>query len=166
MKTIVAVVVVLIVLAGGGYALVKHNDNKNSAKSTTSTSSSSYGTTTPSASSSSSNQSAAVNNAVLTTKSSSSVGSYLADTNGNALYTYGADSNGVSNCTGSCLAAWPAYEDTGTTTGLPANVSTLKRSDDGKIQFTYKGKPLYTFASDSQGQVTGNGVSNFSVAKP
>ena len=165
MNKVIAIVIVLVVLAGGGYALVKHNDSKNKTNSTTS--SSAYGASSSSnTGSSSSNQAASGNNAVLTTKSSSSVGSYLADSSGNALYTYGSDSSGVSNCNGSCLAAWPAYAETGATTGLPANVSTLKRSDDGKIQFTYKGMPLYTFTSDSSGQVTGDGVSNFHVAKP
>jgi predicted lipoprotein with Yx(FWY)xxD motif len=54
----------------------------------------------------------------------------------------------------------------GSTTGLPANISTIKRSDNGQIQYTYKGMPLYYFASDTKGQVTGNAVSGFYVAKP
>ncbi|HTB48698.1 MAG TPA: hypothetical protein VK712_01300 [Verrucomicrobiae bacterium] len=83
-----------------------------------------------------------------------------------ALYTYGADTSGTSNCTGSCLSSWPAYQDTGSTAGLPTGISTIKRTDNGEIQYTYNGMPLYTFVGDSSGQVTGNGVSNFSVAKP
>ena len=35
----------------------------------------------------------------------------------------------------------------------------------GAIQVTYKGKPLYTFASDSPGQTTGQGVAGFQVVK-
>lgn len=168
MRKIAAVVVIVIVLAGGAYALVKHNNDKN--KNTGSSySSSGYGSTSSSSSnkgSSSSSQSPAINNAIVVTKTNSSVGAYLAEPSGQALYTYGADSNGVSNCTAACLSAWPAYVDTGATTGLPANFSTIKRTDNGQVQFTYKGKPLYTFVSDGNGQVTGNGVSNFSVAKP
>ena len=122
--------------------------------------------TTSTNNSGSQGQAAAVNNAVLTTKTSSSVGQYLADPSGKALYTYGADSSGVSNCKGSCLASWPAYVATGSTTNLPQGVSTIKRSDNGQTQYTYNGMPLYYFVSDGQGQVTGNGVSNFSVAKP
>jgi predicted lipoprotein with Yx(FWY)xxD motif len=153
--------IVIIVVAAGGYAIF-HKSSK--------TSSPSY--STPANTKSSSGQAAsaannaAVNNAVLTTKSNSSVGSYLADPNGNTLYTYGSDSSGTSNCTGSCISTWPAYKDTGATTGLPTNVSTIKRSDNGQTQYTYKGKPLYIFSSDSKGQVTGDGVNNFSVAKP
>ncbi len=100
------------------------------------------------------------------TKTSSSLGQYLADPNGKALYTYGADSSGVSNCTGACLANWPAYQDSGSTTNLPTGVGTIKRADNGQTQYTYQGLPLYYFVNDSQGQVTGNGISRFQVAKP
>lgn len=146
---IALIIVVVIVVAGGAYMLL-HKSSKST-------------TTTKSASSTSA---AAVNNAVLITKTDSSVGQYLADPSGKALYTYNADTSGVSNCTGSCLTAWPAYVDTGSTTGLPAGVSTIKRTDNGQVQYTYNGMPLYYFVSDSSGQVTGNGVQNFSVAKP
>jgi predicted lipoprotein with Yx(FWY)xxD motif len=75
------------------------------------------------------------------------------------------DSNGVSNCSGSCLTNWPIYEATATT-DLPANVTVITRSD-GKKQYAYKGMPLYYFSGDtSAGQVTGDGVNNFHVAKP
>lgn len=161
MRTVIAIVVALVIVAGGAYALVKHNDNKSNSGSN------GYSYNSSSSQTASGNsQSPAVNNAVVITKTDSKVGSYLAEPDGTALYTYTQDSNGVSNCTGSCLAAWPAYSDSGATTGLPANIGTIKRSDDGKIQFTYKGLPLYTFVSDGKGQVTGNGVSGFQVAKP
>jgi predicted lipoprotein with Yx(FWY)xxD motif len=117
---------------------------------------------------SSSNQSASptVNNAVLTTKNNSALGLYMVDPSGKALYIYRGDSSGVSNCTGSCLVNWPAYLNTSTSTNLPQGVSTIKRTDNGQTQYTYMGMPLYYFARDSQGQVTGNGVNNFSVATP
>lgn len=147
--------IVLIILVVGGFVLFHK-----STKPTTTT------TSTSTSSKSSQAQTAAVNNAVLKTKTSSSVGQYLTDPSGNPLYTYGGDSSGSSNVSGSLLASWPAYQDTGSTTGLPTNVSTIKRTDNGQTQFTYKGMPLYTFVSDSPGQVTGNGVSNFQIAKP
>jgi predicted lipoprotein with Yx(FWY)xxD motif len=109
---------------------------------------------------------AAVNNAVLKTKTSASISQYLVGTTGNALYTYGGDSSGKSTCTGQCLTIWPAYVDTGSTTGLPKGVGVIKRTDNGQEQYTYNGHPLYYFASDSAGQVTGNGESDFSVAVP
>ena len=160
--TIFGVVVVAALVVGG--IAIFHKSSKTTPSSsastyTTSPSNKKPTTTTPT-------QTTTVNNAVLTTKTDSSVGSYLADSSGNALYTYSGDSSGVRNCTGSCLANWPAYKDTGATTGLPTNVSTIKRTDNGQTQYTYKGMPLYSFASDTKGQVTGNGVSGFAVAKP
>jgi predicted lipoprotein with Yx(FWY)xxD motif len=121
---------------------------------------------TTTSNSSASNSAAVVNNAVFTTKSNSSVGQYLVASNGMALYTYGGDSSGVSNVTGALLVSWPAYQDTGSTTNLPSGVSTIKRTDNGQTQYIYNGMPLYFFTADSSGQVTGNGVSNFNVAKP
>ena len=146
---IALIIVVVIVVAGGAYMLL-HKSNKPATTSKTSTT-----TNVP-----------AINNAVLITKTNSSLGQYLADPSGKALYTYNADTSGVSNCTGSCLASWPAYVDKGSTTGLPSGVSTIKRTDNGQIQYTYNGMPLYYFVSDGTGQVTGNGVQNFSAAKP
>jgi predicted lipoprotein with Yx(FWY)xxD motif len=149
-NSILIAVIVVVVVVAGGYALMNKSDNK-TASTTQSTSKSS---------------SPVVNNAVLITKTDSKVGQYLADPSGKALYTYGSDTSGVSNCTGSCLTNWPAYQDTGSTANLPAGVSTIKRSDNGQTQYAYNGKPLYYFVSDGKGQVTGNGVDNFSVAKP
>lgn len=101
---------------------------------------------------------------IIQTMTTSNVGSYLADSSGAALYTYGGDSSGTSNVSGSLLASWPAYQAT-STSSLPANVTVIKRSD-GTSQYAYKGLPLYTFVGDSSGQVTGDGVADFHVAKP
>jgi predicted lipoprotein with Yx(FWY)xxD motif len=142
------VLVVVVVVAVGGY-LVWHSSQSNKTA-----------TAPPSS------PGAVVNNTVVITKTSSSAGSYLSDPSGRTLYTYASDTAGVSNCTGGCLSAWPAYTDSGATTGLPANISTIKRTDNGQVQYTYNGKPLYFFAGEAAGQVTGNGVSGFYVAKP
>jgi len=89
-----------------------------------------------------------------------------------ALYTYGPDHGATqSACTGPCSQAWPPLTvPSGTTpaagTGVPGVLGTARQSD-GVIQVTYDGHLLYTFQSDSSpGQVTGNGVAGFSVAKP
>lgn len=150
-NSIIIAIIILIVVIGGGYVIFHKSGYKTPAASSANASTSS----TP-----------AVNNAVLTTKTNSSLGQYLADPSGKALYAYGSDTSGVSNCTGSCLSAWPAYQDKGATTDLPAGVGTITRTDNGQVQYTYNGLPLYYFASDSPGQVTGNGVSGFTAAKP
>lgn len=110
-------------------------------------------------------------NLTLGESTDSSLGSYLVAYNGMTLYTYGSDGVGVSNCTGSCATTWPPYT-VSTTTGLVAEspisgtIATLTRAD-GSQQVTYNGMPLYFFASDTApGQISGNGVGGFSVAKP
>lgn len=152
-NTIIIAVIVVVVVVGGGYALMHKSDKK-----TSSTASSGQNVSQSNA--------PAVNNAVLITKTDSKLGQYLADPSGKALYTYNADSSGVSNCTGSCIATWPAYQDTGSTANLPAGIGTIKRSDNGQTQYTYNGMPLYYFVSDSARKVTGDGVDNFKIAKP
>ncbi|HET8991570.1 MAG TPA: hypothetical protein VFN31_00860 [Candidatus Saccharimonadales bacterium] len=102
---------------------------------------------------------------IIQTKTAANVGKYLADSSGNALYIYGGDTKGVSNCSGACLASWPVYSPTSSSASLPANISIITRADGSK-QYAYKGMPLYTFTGDSPGQVTGDGVSNFHIAKP
>ena len=89
-----------------------------------------------------------------------------------ALYTYAPDQghSGMSTCTGSCLQAWPALTvPSGTVptggTGVTGTLAAVKQAN-GTYQVTYDGSPLYTFVQDSTpGQVTGNGVARFSVAK-
>src|SRR5579872_3374115 len=118
MMVLIALVVV-VVLAVGGY-FIFHKTKKPASPSTTGSSSA-----------------ASVNDSVLVTKSSSSLGKYLAEPNGMPLYNYGQDTSGVSNCSGSCLASWPAYQDKGSTANLPSGVGTLKRKDNSETQYTY-----------------------------
>ena len=155
MPAIVGVIVVAILVIGG-IAIFHKSSNKTSTTSTSSSSTSKASTPTTASSTS----------PIVQTKTASNVGQYLADNKGRALYTYGADTQGVSNCAGSCLAVWPVYQAAeSSAAALPTNVSIISRSD-GTKQYAYKGLPLYTFSSDSAGQVTGDGVSSFHVAKP
>lgn len=107
-----------------------------------------------------------VNNSIILTKTKSTLGHYLTDPKGNTLYTYSKDSVGVSNCTASCLSIWPAYIDKGAISNLPVDMGVIKRPDNGEYQYTFKGLPLYYYVNDSTGQVTGNGVAGFNVARP
>ena len=145
LKKVIVAIVALAIIGGGGYAIFHKSP-----------------TTAPAAPGSSTTASTG---AIVQTKTASSVGSYLADSSGNALYTYGADTAGTSNCNGSCLYSWPVYDASGAPSTLPANVTVITRSDGSK-QYAYKGMPLYTFTSDAVGNVTGDGVSDFHVAKP
>lgn len=105
-------------------------------------------------------------NQVVQTKTDSKLGQYLADTNGKTLYTYNQDKANTSNCSGDCLTTWPAYKATASSASLPANVGTITRAD-GTVQYTYKTMPLYYYTGDTAaGQINGDGVAGFSVAKP
>lgn len=146
-KKILILVVALAVVIGGGYAIFHKSPAKPAVGSTPATSA------------------PAASGTIVQTKNTSNVGQYLADASGNALYIYGADTQGVSNCSGSCLYLWPIYDAGSAPSSLPANVTVITRSD-GSRQYAYKGLPLYTFTSDSAGHVTGDGVSDFHVAKP
>jgi predicted lipoprotein with Yx(FWY)xxD motif len=101
---------------------------------------------------------------IIQSVTSAKFGQYLADPNGKPLYTYASDTKGVSNCTGACLDNWPIYK-AGATTGLPANITVANRSD-GSSQYAYKDQPLYYYSADPAGQVTGDGLAGFHVAKP
>jgi predicted lipoprotein with Yx(FWY)xxD motif len=96
---------------------------------------------------------------------SNSKGSYLTDEKGMTLYTYSKDTTGVSNCSGKCIANWPAYGPTTQPTGLPTDVTVITRLDKS-LQYAWKGMPLYYFVSDTKaGDVTGDGVGGFTLAK-
>jgi predicted lipoprotein with Yx(FWY)xxD motif len=100
---------------------------------------------------------------------------YLADPAGRTLYVFAQDTVGtastppVSNCTGACLAAWPAFLAGGDVvpTGIdPAKLTTFTRAD-GTQQSAFDGHPLYYFQNDTQpGQINGQGVNSFSTVDP
>lgn len=89
-------------------------------------------------------------------------GEYLADPQGRALYYFKKDEAGKSNCSGDCLANWPAFtqEDFAVPEGFDKeDFDTITREDKGVKQVTYKGFPLYYFTKDQQeGDVNGQGV--------
>ena len=96
---------------------------------------------------------------------SSSLGTIVVDGHGMTVYFYLKDvkGSGTSNCTGGCLALWPAVTASSSTPkvdGVTATIGTIKR-DDGTMQLTIDGMPVYTYAQDSKaGDVTGEGVGN------
>jgi predicted lipoprotein with Yx(FWY)xxD motif len=110
--------------------------------------------------------------ATVKVASNATFGDVLVNASGMALYTYAPDQGhgGMSTCSGSCLQAWPALTvpagsvPTGGT-GVTGTLAAVKQAN-GTYQVTYDGSPLYTFVQDTTpGQVTGNGLAGFSVAK-
>lgn len=90
------------------------------------------------------------------------LGAILVDGDGMTLYLFTADTDGTSSCTGECAEAWPPL----TVEEAPVHgadvdeelVDTTTR-DDGELQITYAGQPLYRYAADAQpGDTNGQGV--------
>jgi len=112
----------------------------------------------------------AAGNPTVAIGTSATFGQILTDAQGMAMYTYSGDHSGIGTCTGSCAAVWPPLTvPSGTTPsagpGVPGSVAAVPQPN-GTDQVTYDGSPLYGFVGDSSpGQVTGNGVSGFSVVK-
>lgn len=106
---------------------------------------------------------------------SATLGSYLTDKDGNALYYFSNDAAGANNCTGGCIANWPIFFASGLSqaklgTGLLLDDFDSITSANG-TQLTYKGWPLYYYAPggirEAAGQTTGENVGGvWFVAKP
>jgi predicted lipoprotein with Yx(FWY)xxD motif len=79
----------------------------------------------------------------------------LADAAGRTVYTFDKDAPGKSNCSGGCLAAWPAFM---AKEGASAKGDFTLIDAAGGKQWTVKGMPLYYFAGDSKpGERNGEG---------
>lgn len=93
--------------------------------------------------------------------SKSGLGNFLVDDKGMTLYLFTNDTPGVSNCTGSCLEAWPPLLVEGEPVageGVTGRLGVIVRSD-GSRQVTYNDMPLYYYVADSQaGNTIGQGV--------
>ncbi|HSX85224.1 MAG TPA: hypothetical protein VLE50_07435 [Cellvibrio sp.] len=88
-----------------------------------------------------------------------------AERNGFTLYTFDMDTAGVSNCSGTCLANWPALiAHAGAVASAPYS---LVQRASGEMQWALNGLPLYFFAGDTQaGQTNGEAVgTNWFVAR-
>ena len=97
---------------------------------------------------------------------SSKYGRSLADAQGHALYLFEKDEEGESYCTGACAAVWPPLESESmplAAAGLEAGaLGTIKR-EDGDMQVTYHGHPLYYYAADAStpGKTKGEDINQF-----
>jgi len=94
----------------------------------------------------------------------------VAASNGHTLYTFNSDTPGVSNCKGGCTSTWPPLSVPAGTTpvggaGVTGQLGTISR-DDGSLQVTYKGLPLYFFHSDSKPGDTNGNYTGWRLVKP
>jgi predicted lipoprotein with Yx(FWY)xxD motif len=96
----------------------------------------------------------------------------VAGSNGMTVYTYTADTanSGKSACSGGCLTNWPALTVASGTTptagsGVTGKIGTITR-DDGTIQVTYNGLPLYFYAGDTAPGDTNGSYPNWNLVTP
>jgi len=89
----------------------------------------------------------------------------LVSSQGLPLYYYLNDTAAKSVVTGGLAALWPPLTSASpAATGLAGKLTAVM--DIHGAQVAYNGHPLYTFADDQAGQVTGQGVQDFFVATP
>jgi predicted lipoprotein with Yx(FWY)xxD motif len=89
--------------------------------------------------------------------SSGSLGKILTDADGRTLYYFANDYNGQSSCSGGCLTAWPVFHQSELEIHpdlTKDDFSTITRAD-GTLQTTYKGWPLYYFATGGKTEDAG-----------
>jgi predicted lipoprotein with Yx(FWY)xxD motif len=97
---------------------------------------------------------------------SSALGRFLVDGRGQSLYLFEKDEGAESYCTSACAAVWPAFETSSkphAASGVDsAALGTIKR-DDGEMQVTYHGHPLYYYAADAStpGKSKGEAATQF-----
>jgi predicted lipoprotein with Yx(FWY)xxD motif len=88
-------------------------------------------------------------------------GTVLVNGDGKPLYVFSLDTGGTSACTGDCTTEWTPLASQGSPAagdGIDATLLGTITRDDGTIQVTYNGHPLYTFADDTgAGDAAGQG---------
>src|SRR5664279_4592782 len=117
---------------------------------------------------------AAAGGPVVMTATVGTVGTLVvASSNGMTLYTFDKDvaNSGTSACTGGCIAKWPALTvPAGSTptaaSGITGKLGTITRADDGTLQVTYNGKPLYFFSGDKAAGDSNGIYTGWSAVKP
>jgi predicted lipoprotein with Yx(FWY)xxD motif len=97
----------------------------------------------------------------------------VAGSNGMTVYTFTNDtaSSGKSACSGGCLAKWPALTVAAGTTptsdsGVTGQLGTITRADNGSLQVTYNGLPLYFYSGDKAAGDTNGSYPNWNLVKP
>lgn len=91
------------------------------------------------------------------------------DRDGFSLYTFDTDTDGVSNCTGGCLAAWPPLlADENDVAVAPYSIIDRSMGTNPTAkQWAYQGMPLYYFVSDTvAGQTNGKAIPKWHLARP
>ncbi len=101
----------------------------------------------------------------ITVKTANSrFGTILVDGAGRTLYLFTADRSSTSRCYGACARAWPVTYAKGTPRaagGARASLLGRTKRRDGRLQVTYRGRPLYYYVNERAGQVLCQNVNEF-----
>jgi predicted lipoprotein with Yx(FWY)xxD motif len=93
------------------------------------------------------------------------IGKVVANSKGLTLYMFRKDAHHKSACYGACATVWPPLLTNGKPLagpGLEKSLLGTSKRNDGKLQVTYKGYPLYRYLDDKKpGQTKGEGSKNF-----
>ncbi|HYN69032.1 MAG TPA: hypothetical protein VEX41_02330 [Candidatus Eisenbacteria bacterium] len=97
----------------------------------------------------------------------------VAGSNGMTVYIFLMDvkDSGTSVCTGGCLETWPALTVPAggspvAGTGVIGTLGTITRADNGELQVTYNGLPLYFFKNDQAPGDTNGVYENWEIVHP
>ena len=93
----------------------------------------------------------------------SDLGRVLFDANGQVVYVFEIDRRDRSNCTSAeCVKAWPPVlteNPPSAGPGVDAGLLGTIRRDDGTLQVTYNGRPLYFYEHEGPGEIKCHNVS-------
>jgi predicted lipoprotein with Yx(FWY)xxD motif len=101
---------------------------------------------------------------VTITTGGSDFGPMLFDERGQAIYLFDRETTAEPDCYGDCAAAWPPVLTTGepqASGDVRAELLGTTERDDGSLQVTYAGHPLYFYAHEAPGQVLCHDVTEF-----
>ena len=112
--------------------------------------------------------------ATVDAKPVGSMGTILvASSNGMTVYQFALDvkDSGTSACTGACSDTWPAFTVPAGGTpvagpGVTGKLGTITRADNGALQVTYNGKPLYFFSGDKAAGDTNGVYTSWDIVHP
>jgi predicted lipoprotein with Yx(FWY)xxD motif len=103
--------------------------------------------------------------ATLDIAESDEFGQFLVDQEGMSLYLFTQDEENMSTCVDQCAENWPPFtveSPDEITVGEELDeglIDTFEREDDGSLQVSYNGHPLYYYIGDEEpGDTNGQGV--------
>jgi predicted lipoprotein with Yx(FWY)xxD motif len=101
---------------------------------------------------------------VTITTAESQFGQILFDGDDRAIYYFDKEASEASECYGACAEAWPPVLTKGEPEAAGAAEQKLlgtSERDDGSIQVTYDGRPLYYYVDDPPGEALCHNVDEF-----